>query len=293
MFHKINGERAGGKEVIFAALSKTGHRSGSHNWIFQHIGGVTRFESPNAKYVDRFGMANGLPIDDPNSGYDPNNPWENREPRFYYNITLDGERIVQNVSDARAFAQLYVGGRDRNVDNSTTGYGHKKYFELTANEIDNGWSPLNAYQTTCPRFRLAEIYLFYAEAVNEAYGPNGSYPGASLSAVDAVNIVRDRAGVPGIDAKYTSDKETFRNIIRDERAVELAFEMKRWYDIRRWYIAHLDENKKLWALDFDKDHTYFTYRVERERIFDMKHYWMPFPNDQVFLYEDWKQNPGW
>lgn len=279
------------KEVIFAALPRTNARWYTQTYKFSSLGGGAWFTSPTQNYAELFEMANGLPIDDPASGYDPMDPWSNRDPRFKFNFILDGDRIIERYDDSRAFAQLYVGGAQRNSNNSLTGYGWKKFDDVRANNKDNGWG--SSYHTLCSRLRLAEIYLIYAEAVNEAYGPNGQHPGASLTAVDAVNIVRRRANMPDVDAKFTSSTEAFRERIRNERAVELAFEAKRWYDIRRWYVAHLDKYKELYGLEFDKDHTYFRRVLLYTRTFDLKHYWFPFPTEQVTLYEGWKQNPGW
>jgi starch-binding outer membrane protein, SusD/RagB family len=172
-----------------------------------------------------------------------------------------------------------------------TGYGWKKFRPLTANNKDNRWG--SRYIAEVPRLRLGEIYLFYAEAVNEAFGPNGSVPGSNFTAVDAVNKVRDRANMPPVHSKFTSHKELFRGRIWAERAVELAYENKRWYDIRRWYVAHLDEYKKLYELQFDKGKTYFRRNLFHTTVFEMRHYWLPFPTREVNLYSTWKQNPGW
>jgi hypothetical protein len=132
----------------------------------------------------------------------------------------------------------------------------------------------------------------YAEAVNEAYGPSGSAPGGP-AALEAVNMIRQRAGVPPVDARFLVSKESFREIIRQERAVELAFEGHRWYDLRRWYVSHLPQYREKYELQFDKDHTYFKKVLFHTTVFEMKHYWLPFTNDQVTLYPEFKQNPGW
>lgn len=244
--------------------------------------------SPTENYAELFGMANGLPVDDSESGFDPKHPWDNREPRFYYNFLLDGEKIVKNLNDDRAFAQFYIGGNRRKQN--VTGYNYKKYWNIVLNPYDNGWS---RYFRTIPKLRLAEIYLFYAEMVNEAFGPDGVMPGADLTALDAVNIVRHRANVPDVNPKFTSNTEIFRDIIWTERAVELAFESKRWYDLRRWHVATELKYRELYSLEFDKDHTYFKKVLLGTTAFFEKHYWMRYPVSQVNLYSGWKQNPGW
>jgi hypothetical protein len=286
----------GKKEQIFAGILRNSSRYGgaaARQWLFAIAGGGNNTGSPSAKYVENYGMANGLPIHDPESGYNPSDPFTGREPRFYNDLRIDRSRQAQTINDARAFCQLYVGGRDRNAQNSRTGYGYKKFIGPTHNTLDNGWQGGGRYWCNIPRIRLAEIYLFYAEAVNEVYGPNGTLPDASLTPVQAVNIIRTRAGVPDVHSKYTSSTEDFRERIRNERAVELAFEAKRWFDIRRWYVAHLPEYKIVYSLNFDKDWTSFETVPTVYKIFDQKHYWLPFPVDQVSIYKDWPQNPGW
>jgi starch-binding outer membrane protein, SusD/RagB family len=296
VFYTINRQIPGKKELIFSGIPRHHSRNApgaARQMLFAIAGGGNNTASPNAKYVENYGMANGLPIHDPESGYDPSAPFTGRDPRFYNDLRIDRSRNAQTINDARAFAQLYVGGRDKSADNSRTGYGYKKFIGPTCNTLDNGWGGGANYWTLVPRIRLAEIYLIYAEAVNEAYGPNGTHPGAGLTAVQAINIVRNRAGVPDVHSKYTTSKELFRERIRNERAVELAFEFKRWFDIRRWYIAHLEEYKTIYYLNFDKDWTQFETIPGRIKVFDLKHYWMPFPVEQVNIYKEWPQNPGW
>jgi len=234
----------------------------------------------------------GLPIDDPESGFDPTDPWTGRDPRFDYNIVVDGDRIALGADDARAFAQFYVGGRDKTVTAGTkTGFCNKKYLFPDWNSLDAKWGSNDFI--CCPIIRLAEIYLIYAEAVNEVYGPSGKVTEADITAVDAVNLIRTRAGMPDVHAKFTGSKELFRERVRIERSVELYQESKRRDDIRRWYLAHLQEYKDLYACDFPEDHSYFEKRVFRTIVFDKKHYWFPFPTAQTLLYDDWPQNPGW
>jgi starch-binding outer membrane protein, SusD/RagB family len=87
---------------------------------------------------------------------------------------------------------------------------------------------------------------------------------------------------------------SFRDLVWNERCVELCFEGKYWFDIRRWYVGHLPEYKSIVDLSFDKDWTSFSRSVVKERVFDdPKHYWMPLPREQTLLYKEYYQNPGW
>jgi len=279
-----------GKEIVYTApLYWSNKRWRYGEFTMTYLGGWGVYASPTENYVENFGMANGLSIREADSGYDPMNRWVNRDPRFEYNILHDGERlgVKENVD---SWAQLYNGGRHRNTSNSLTGYGHSKFKDITCNSYDNGWAQ---YSYEVPLLRLADIYLMYAEAVNEAYGgPTGSAPGG-ITALQAVNIVRNRATLPNVDARYSASKETFREFLREERAVELAFENHRWYDLRRWHVAHLLKYREKYSLDFDKEHTQFNKTLYLTRVFDEKHYWLPFPTDQVTLYPEFTQNPGW
>jgi hypothetical protein len=290
MFFKKDKTIPNSKEIIFTAPQRGDTRYFASSFTFGHIGTDNWFSAPTQNYVEQFEMANGLPIEDPASGYNPTNPWVNRDPRFQYNILVDRERLIKSLNDDRAFAQLYVGGREKTSTTSLTGFGYKKYWDETINKYDNGW---NTYTFSIPRIRLAEIYLMYAEAVNEAFGPAGTTPASALTAADAVNIVRARAGMPEVNAKFLATKEAFRERVWNERAIELAYESKRWYDLRRWHVAHLPKYRELYGLDFDKDHTYFQKVLVQTIEFSERHYWLPFPVSQVSMYPEWKQNPGW
>jgi starch-binding outer membrane protein, SusD/RagB family len=296
VFYSPNSGIAGKDEKIFSGIQRWSDRWNSAlSMVFNINQGGNNTASVCAQYVENYGMANGLPIHDPASGYNPSAPFANRDPRFYKDLRIDRDRICQSLplNHVNATAQLFIGGRDRRSMDSMTGYGYKKFVHPLFNTQDNWCGGTHRMWKNEHRLRLAEIYLFFAEAANEAYGPNIVPPGTSITAVDAVNIIRNRSNVPDVDAKYTSNKEDFRARVWNERAVELAFEVKRWYDIRRWYVAHLPEYKTHYALDFDKDWTYFEKRPQRQRIFNLKHYWLAFPTDQVNIYKGWPQNPGW
>ncbi|MGX5817674.1 RagB/SusD family nutrient uptake outer membrane protein [Chitinophaga lutea] len=285
IFWKRDGTLPRSREIIFKAPQR-----GNCRYFSATLGSDPFYSAPSQNYTELFEMANGLPIDDGASGYNAMDPWKNRDPRFRYNFLLDGDKQIDRLTDDRAYIQFYVGGRERTSTTSLTGYGTRKYWHITINATDNGWSN---YIYEIPKLRLGEMYLIYAEAANEAYGPSAAAPGATLTAVEAVNVIRNRAGMPNVNAKFTGSATAFRERIWNERAVELAYESKRWYDIRRWYVAHLPKYRELYALEFDKQHTYFKRTLIRTIQFSEKHYWLPFPVNQVNQYPGWKQNPGW
>lgn len=296
-----NRERPGGTEVI---RDQTIYNDSFTRWTtvrasspVQFGAGNNRVEVPTHNYVQNYGMANGLPLDDPASGYDPSDPWKNRDPRFYVDIVVDNDEMA--YSDAAGpdkVAQLYTNGRHRGGTNgSVTGYFLKKYTPKGCNPWDGWWSNFQAYH---PILRLADIYLMYAEAVLQGYGsPDSSAPGSNLTAVQAVNIVRNRSNVPAVDAKYTADVDRFMQEIMRERAVELAYEGHRWFDLRRWNLLQEMKYREKTAIDFDRgpDNKPINMRerVVVTRVVEKKNNWVPFPITDISLYAEFPQNPGW
>lgn len=301
-FWKINNLRPGGTECImvptiydrsrvrWSALGATvpssfGLNSGSDADV------------PTHNYTKNYAMANGLPIDDPASGFNPNDPWTGREPRFYKDIVIDGDNF-SNISAADKYAQLYNGGRHRSQINppSVTGYYCKRY---------NGMGPkftvsvANGLQAYVPYLRLADIYLMYAEAV--LFSSNGTPQSTSgnytLTAEQALNVVRNRAQLPNLDAKYTATNDAFFEEIVRERAVELGYEGARFCDLRRWNRngdpRYLDKT----AIDFDRGPDgkpiNISERLVVRRVAEKKHNWLPIQVKYTTLYEGFPQNPGW
>ncbi len=248
-------------------------------------GGTNWIETPTQNLVDEFETIDGLPIDDPESIYDPMDPWSNRDPRFRANIYVDGDQVA---SVPESTVEFFQGGSDWK-ETIVTCYYARKYWPDDVNKWDLETS---GYTNMTPLMRLADIYLIYAEAMNEVVGPNGIAEGATLTALDAVNIVRSRAGMPDIPAKFHNQTD-LRERIRAERSAEFCFEGHRWNDMRRWYIAHLPEYKPVYSLEFDKEYTYFNKVEVLTRVFEQKHYWLPFPREQTQIYPTWPQNPGW
>jgi hypothetical protein len=275
---------------------------------------------PTANYVDYYGMANGMPITDPEkadpeSGYDPQYPWRNRDPRLYNDIMIDGEKTVNNAANVsnnqfRQYASLYTGGLYR-TDNPNkavfTGYMLSKYVSKTMNDFE-GFGENNAVVLSF--MRLPDVYLLYAEAASEGYNsPTGKAANYNKTAVDAVNFVRSRPGleVGNVAAKFLANQEAFRGEYRRERAVELSFEGHRFTDLRRWLLLTQQPYTLKKAIEFDRDtpnnEIYanprnarvrnFRERVLFQRQLSERHYWMPFLATDASMYADFKQNPGW
>lgn len=305
-----NRERPGGTEVIMnptviipGFVRFTTNRTTNP---VQFGAGNNRVEVPTHNFIKNYGMANGLPIDDPASGYDPQDPWTGRDPRFYVDIIYDGVRMVDNATAAAAianqFAQLANNGMHRNgtaasngVAGSVTGYFYKKYTPRGCNPWDNRWGNFQSYH---PIVRLADVYLMYAEATLHGHSsPQATAGGLSLTAVQAVNVVRNRANLPDLAPRFTASTDAFMKEIIRERAVELAFEGHRFFDLRRWNVAGNAEYLQKTAIDFDRAADgrpiNLQERVVITRIFEKKHNWLPFQLNDTRLYSGFPQNPGW
>lgn len=294
-----NGKHPGFPEVLFGPPT---YDAGRSRWSLVNmfipppLGGEAGISSPAANYVNYFGMANGLPIDAAGSGYNNSDPWTGRDPRFYKSITYDGVRMIRGTANAAyRFANLFNGGNLR-LDNtaSRSGYLVKKFVTDGCNNTDNEWNNINI---VVPYLRLADVYLMYAEAVVNGYGsPQSSHPNY-LTAVSALNKVRERATLPGVDARYTGSSEAFMGELMRERAVELAFEGLRWHDLRRWNVADQMKYREKTVIDFDRGAggkpLNLRERIVVTRVFEKKHNWLPLPNSQVNLYPAFGQNSGW
>ena len=268
---------------------------------------------PAANYVNYYGMANGLPLNDAESGFSKTQPWKDRDPRFYHDIIYDGVQTVRDQSKEEAqlygYADLGNGGvyMQSSTHHSRTGYLNYKFIPLGANIWDrdiDGWG--NAVHMHLTWMRLADVYLMYAEAAAQAYGPTTASPQFKKSAVEAVNTIRERAGVGPVAEKYTASTAAFMPELIRERAVELAFEGHRFNDLRRWLllteypyniktVQRFDRAQPLDKEADPKENKVLNWDEETlvTRNLDAKHYWLPINTDDVQMYPEFTQNPGW
>lgn len=267
---------------------------------------------PTANYVNYYGMANGLPLTDKDSKFDETHPWKDRDPRFYKDIIYDGERIVKKELSEKdgtwkQYADLQTNGRFRDeTEGSRTGYLLYKFIDITCNKFDDGYGWSSQINMLIPWMRLADVYLLYAEAVTEGYGsPSAKSSTCSLTAIDAVNKIRERAGVADVNAKFTGDKEKFMSELRRERAVELSFEGHRFNDLRRWLLLDKYPYNIKTSQEFLRVGDINTEDSKEEQVsgwsekqilkrdFSEKHYWLPLKKKDCQIYPEFKQNPGW
>lgn len=172
------------------------------------------------------------------SGYDDQNPYANRDPRFYSSIYYNG--ALRHWDDAASGIAIYDNADSKEscaIDATLTRYTRTGYYIRKYDKHTSSYErPSAGYLRN---WRLAELYLNFAEAANEAYGPSapvasGVSGSTDMSAVDAVNAIRQRAGMVNVRSEYLTDAVTFAPRIRNERRVEFAMEPMYFYDIRRW-----------------------------------------------------------
>ena len=262
--------------------------------------------NPSQNLVDAFPMRNGRPITDPKSGYDPKNPYANRDLRLDDNILYNGMTFRKTV----IITGTYPNENDESLDNinygntsTRTGYYLKK---LLRDDVSPLGSSLVEQQHIYPRIRYTEIFLAYAEAANDAWGPKADPTGVGFTAYDVIKAIRGRAGLgtdeyglplPDGDAyleECASDQAKMTNLIRNERRIELCFENKRFWDLRRWKMP-LDETVKGVMIDRnDEGELSYTIIDVEERKYDNSYQWYgPIPKGEVLRWSNLKQNKGW
>ncbi|MBC3539145.1 RagB/SusD family nutrient uptake outer membrane protein [Rufibacter sp. H-1] len=281
-------EEGNSPEIIFARY----YNLNSRHTALEIANGPNGYDgwggnAPLQNMVDAYEMSNGKMISDQTSGYNPQNPYADRDPRFYATILYNGAPYR-----GRAVETFTPGGKDSkdgpsNWNTSQTGYYLRKFMDET-NPIQNPWNV--AGRQPWIYFRYAEILLNYAEAQNEAVGPDATV-------YEAINLIRQRPEVsmPALPAGLSQAE--MRERIRHERQVELAYEEHRFYDVRRWLIAEQTENVPAYGMEITKQGTNFVFnrKVALEgRSFQNKHYWLPIPRAEIQASGGkLEQNPGY
>ncbi|MEB2774136.1 RagB/SusD family nutrient uptake outer membrane protein [Algoriphagus sp. D3-2-R+10] len=242
---------------------------------------------PLQNLIDDYEMMDGTPFSWDNEEQ-ASAPYENRDPRFYESILFNGapyrdrevETFLPNGRDSQ--------GGPSNWNTSKTGYYLRKFIDEDL-PIRNPWEVAGTQNWIY--FRYAEILLNYAEAQNEAVGPDASV-------YDAINTIRNRSGVemPALPAGLSRDE--MREKIRHERRIELAFEEHRYYDVRRWMTAEEVENTPAYGIEIVKDSNgslTYTRKVSLNgKMFQTQNYWLPIPRSEILASNNQlEQNPGY
>ena len=245
---------------------------------------------PTQNLVDAFEMTNGKAIDEAGSGYDPQNPYANRDKRLSWIVAVNGEQWPNANPNP---LELYTGGANAAPITyaSTTGYYLKKYCNPST---VIGATGANAFHHNYVLFRLAELYLNYAEAMLNYMGDGyATADGLIMSAADAINIVRTRAGQPNIATGLSATD--FKKKYENERFVELAFEGHRFFDVRRWKEApsYFKTIRKM-TITKSGDELTFTPGTLETRQWDDKMYLFPIPQSEIQKSGGvLTQNTGW
>lgn len=291
------------KEIIFARRVDDGSNNGNmKNLAYEKYNFPVGMANggggncPTENLVSAYEMTNGLPIDDPASRYDPQNPYANRDLRLAATVAVNGERwhtwLPNDVLET-----WYGGANSRSVTYGTpTGYYLKKYVDGAA-KISGTGQTNNTH--TWILFRLGSVYLDYAEAMLNYTGSGYATEGElSMSAADAINTVRTRAKLPNLPTGLSFDD--FEKRYENERFVELAFEGHRIYDVRRWMKApQYFVNVKVMEITKNADESFTfkpvtnpSYITRRSWAGDHQYLW-PIPQDELLKSGSMTQNPGW
>lgn len=268
--------KADNNEIIFARQYAVGARhvcleisNGANGY------GGWAGNTPLQNMVDAYEMKNGKPITDATSGYDPQHPYDNRDPRFYATILYNG--APYRGSTVQTFSPGGKDGKDgpSNWNATKTGYYLRKFMD-DKNPIDNPWDIAGLQPWIYLRY--AEVLLNYAEAQNEAVGPDGTV-------YDAINKIRQRNSVKQPVLTPGLSQAEMRIAIQRERQVELAYEEHRFYDVRRWKIANVTENVPAYGMDVSATapgvYTYTRKVALSGRLFSDKNYWLPIPRADI------------
>ncbi len=270
---------------------------------------------PTQNFVDKFETKWGEPLNteaDRQAAaaaghYNEQDPYKDRDPRFYIDIVYNQAPLtgwsggkaqiwLENKAGVVSYGELinptvYLG-------RTYTGYYIRKIWG------EGSTKDRKSVIHTDPLIRLGELYLNYAEATNEAYGPNGMAPGATMTAVEAINVIRTRINQPAVLPAYTSSKEIFRERIKNERNIELAYEGHYYHDIRRWKDAPKAYAGPIYGMEIEKvavSATYptgFMYKryplsADRQPSWKEPMYYLPFNTEDNFKMKNFVPNIVW
>ncbi|TZF85513.1 RagB/SusD family nutrient uptake outer membrane protein (plasmid) [Pedobacter sp. BS3] len=276
-------------EIIWSRAIVSNHNLETDNFPPSQLGNGRT--NPTQELVNAFPMKNGYPITNTLSLYNQANPYANRDPRLATYILYNG-----NTLGAKGAISTYIGAPKDGINvqtNSTrTGYYLKK-FVLDNVSLGSTITNQNHFNTY---FRFTEVYLAYAEAANEAYGPDADPNGFGFTARAVIAGIRKRAGITQPDAYLATitSKATFRDLIRNERRLELCFEGQRFFDVRRWKDL-TDFKAPVSGAFITKTGSAYTYDYQQveERKYEDYMIYSPLPKNELLKSDQLKQNKNW
>ena len=254
--------------------------------------------NPSQNLVDAFPMTNGYPITDSRSGYNANDPYADRDARLAAYILYDGQTIGSGNTTiiTGTYGDNNVNGLNYTVGYSTrTGYYMRKLLRPDVNLNPSNITNQKSYDA---RIRWTEMFLDYAEAANEAVGPNVAVAGSKWTAKSVIRSLRERAGIcAGVDDPYLDEcaqsKEKMRELIRNERRLELCFENHRFYDLRRWQVDLNKLNETVKGAEISAPNAGFKTIDVEQRNYKQHQFFGPIPYSEILKYDALQQNSGW
>jgi hypothetical protein len=287
-------------EIIFCRnfTKANGHQAPMNNLSRRYgaYGGWWASNGPSQNLVDDYDMINGEPAFtwsgavqtiNPASGYDANRPYHNRDPRFDATIIHDSSIYHGDQFEMWISAAGTTWGFDsykQSGDNPRTNYVLKKF--MPDADVPLNWQTF--YTNPWPHFRMAEILLNYAEAKFEL--------GDEVACRQYISLVRARAGMPPIPASVSA--QNLRTRLYNERRIELAFEGHRFWDIRRWKIANIIDNRPVRGIDIIKNlatgaTTYTPVQLLVKVPYEDKMNLLPIETSEIRRNAELTQTPGW
>lgn len=268
----------------------------------QQFGG-SALVAPTQDLVDAFPMANGYPINDKRSNYDPTHPYEGRDPRFYATIFYNGAQVrrLNNASEVMYTFECANGGKDAPGSNevSATGYYIKKFIYRNWNTNDT----TKELGYRCIHFmNWTKMCLIFAEAANKYVGPTdeGTY---GYSARQAIAWLRNRPtnddepglgtfGDPYLD-ECAAEATTFEVLVKNEWRVETCFEGDRYYNLRRWATDVSEINKPIHMAKISNQSGLISYEYPVVETLKYPSLWAPIPYTEIRKCPKLLQNQGW
>lgn len=283
------------------------------NAVFAQQATAMSGENPTQNFVDRFETKWGEPLNTQAdraaaaalSHYNEQDPYKDRDPRFAWGIIYNQTTEVAGYNPANIYYETINGKQvfsellnySAFLGVTRTGYYQRKTIYDSNNRVST------SYNLTDPVIRLAELYLNYAEAAANGYGGEaGIVPGATMTAAQAVNTVRNRVGMPNLPTGLSPS--VFMARLKNERIVELCFEGQYFYDIRRWLDAPAAYNQTLYGMDIEKVPVSATYPkgfkytrlplpADRQPSWKDEMYTFPFTTEDNYKMRNFVPNPIW
>jgi hypothetical protein len=259
--------------------------------------------TPSQNLVDAFPMKNGYPVsaDPVLSGYNPQNPYINRDNRLNLNIYYQGRRFAElkdTLANIQDTIDIVYGGKDSQSYSSSasrTGYYLSKFISKENRMLEPTQMKNSVHYN--PLLRKGEVFLAFAEASNEVWGAKAKGPGCQYSAYDIVKTIRQSSG--GITSTAYLDQiadnaDDFRKLLQNERRLETSFENHRFYDMRRWLLPL---NEPVYGISVTRNENgvlhYEVREVEKRKMDDIKYYYLPVPYEERVKNPNLINNLGW